>query len=554
MSPETADAGKESLFWADQIAGEIISRKKFHFTDDKIPKFNKYVVKTSASISGVLHIGRLSDTIRGESVVRALTDRGARAEFIWVAEDMDPLRSIPKGVPAGFEDYIGMPVTDIPDPFGCHRTYAEHHTAKYFEVLGDFVSVRMTRYSTREEYKKGSFRPYIRKILDNIELARQIQDKYREEPLPVTWSPWKPVCDNCGKIITTSVKSFEGGRALYRCEDYDFEKRKAKGCGHEGENDPLKGNGKLVWKGEWAAEWAFWKVCSEGAGKEYQVPNSAWWVNGEIVERVLGYPMPVPIFYEHLIIDGEKMSASKGNIVYPADWLKVATPELLKFFYNKRIMKTRSFSWGDLPKLYDDYDMHESVFYGKTKVENDKEREHMKRLYAISQLKAPGKMPARVPFDFAAAIAQIACGKDLAAKGIEVLKRTGHISGSLSESDKKALSDRLMLARNWADMYAPDRYKFIVQDRAAAKVDPKVLPVIRKLAEKLGEKELKEEELMNLFYGLCKENGVNTKDFFRSMYNILVSKDYGPRLAPFILSIGREKISKLLKEAKAAHG
>jgi len=27
----------------------------------------------------------------------------------------------------------------------------------------------------------------------------------------------------------------------------------------------------------------------------------------------------------------------------------------------------------------------------------------------------------------------------------------------------------------------------------------------------------------------------------------MISKDYGPRLAPFILSIGRDKVAKLLK-------
>ena len=68
---------------------------------------------------------------------------------------------------------------------------------------------------------------------------------------------------------------------------------------------------------------------------------SAWWVNAEICEKVLDFPMPVPIFYEYLIIDNQKMSASVGNVVYPRDWLEIARPELLRYFYNKRLMKTR---------------------------------------------------------------------------------------------------------------------------------------------------------------------------------------------------------------------
>ncbi len=546
MTSKNKSGGKDSLFWADQIADEIATRKRFHYLDSKVPKFKRFVVKTSASISGVLHIGRLSDTIRVDSVVRALLERGEKAGMIWVAEDMDPLRKVPQGVPKRFERYIGMPVTDIPDPDGCHKSYAQHHTEKYFEVLEKFVTVKMDRHSTREEYRRGSFRPFIKKILDNVELMRKIQNRYRQDPLPKSWSPWKPVCDNCGKIITTNVTGFKGGKAQYRCEDYRFEKTKATGCGHVGENDPMRGNGKLVWKGEWAAEWAMWQVCSEGAGKEYQVPNSAWWVNGEIVERVLGFPMPVPIFYEHLMIDNEKMSASKGNVVYPADWLGVATPELLRFFYNKKIMKTRSFSWGDLPKLYDDYDAHESVYFGKAKVENEKEAEHMKRLYLISQHKVPSSFPVQVPFDFAVTIAQIVPEAELAVQGIEILKSTGHIKGKVSEAGKRALMERLMLAKRWAETHAPERYRFELQDKVKVKVDKDVSKVAHALSKRLLEREWGADELLNLFYDLCKENGVKTGHFFRSMYRILINKDYGPRLAPFILSIGRKRVGRLL--------
>ena len=70
---------EHSLFWADQLADEIISRKGFRYIDKPVPKFKKFVVKTSASLSGVLHIGRLSDTIRGETVYRALKDAGQQA-------------------------------------------------------------------------------------------------------------------------------------------------------------------------------------------------------------------------------------------------------------------------------------------------------------------------------------------------------------------------------------------------------------------------------------------------------------------------------------------
>ena len=177
MDKKSDDKNYDDIFWADKLAKQIISREKFHYTGSKVPKFDIFTVKTSASLSGVLHIGRLSDTIRGESVYRALKDANAKARLIWVAEDMDPLRKVPNKIPKEFEKYIGMPVTDVPDPFGSYKSYADRFKTEYFEVLDEFLTSKMEKFSMREEYKKGNFSKYIKKILDNAEEIRKIQHK-----------------------------------------------------------------------------------------------------------------------------------------------------------------------------------------------------------------------------------------------------------------------------------------------------------------------------------------------------------------------------------------
>ena len=531
----------EDIFWADQLAKQIISREKFHYTDTKIPKFDEYTVKTSASLSGVLHIGRLSDTIRSESVAIALKDAGVKTRFIWVAENMDPLRKVPKNVPSDFEKYIGVPVTDIQDPEGCHSSYAEHHTEEYFKVIDEYVITEMEKFSMREEYKKGHFNPFIKKILEKIHEVKEIQNKYRTNPLKEGWSPWTPICENCGKIVTPNILNFEDGIVSYECKDYQFETTTAKGCGFKGENNPLKGNGKLLWKSEWAAQWARWKVVSEGAGKEYQVPNSAFWVNGEIVEKVLDFPMPVPIFYEHLIIDNQKMSASVGNVIYPKDWLEVAPAELLRLFYNKRLMTTRSFSWKDLPNLYDEYDQIAKVYFGEIKLENKKEESHYKRLFEISHGKDV-KKPIEMSFSHAAVIVQIFQNEEDAVKSLE---KTGHYDKETHD----IIFERLHKAKIWLKKYAPDELKFEVQKHVPKHIQlsEKEKEALHKIAELIKTKDYDEKSLFEEFYNISKELDLKPQDFFKAAYKVLLNKERGPKLAPFILALGKEKVAKLFE-------
>ncbi len=529
----------KALFWADQKAEEIISRKKYVYVDKEFER-KKFIVKTSASISGTLHIGRLSDTIRGETVVRALLDKGYDAELIWVAEDMDPLRRIPEGVPKEYEEYIGCPVSNIPDPWDCHSSYAEHHIAEYMQVLPEFIAVEMKRYSMKEEYKKGIFTKYIKASLDHLTEMIEIQNRYRDHPLPEDWIPWTPICDNCGKIITPRV-NVKDDKVHYVCKDYKFAKSTAQGCGHEGEKDPLSGDGKLMWKGEWAAEWARWDVAAEGAGKEYVVPSSAWWINSEIAERILDQPAPTPIFYEHIMIDGTKMSASLGNVVYPREWLEMAPPELLRFFYNKKLMKTRSFSWSELPNRYDEFDRHARLYHGEETVENEREAAHMKRLYELSQL-AEVKRPLKLPFSHAALVSQVYSNDEGIVSSLE---RSGHYEEELKEE----LLERIGYAGNWSKKHTPQEERFdskrVSEIKDQLSVDQKAF--LAGFAEWLKADHSPEEIHAEIFKS-AKENGLPLGKAFETLYLAVLGRKRGPKAGPMLASLDMGWLIKRLNE------
>ncbi len=523
----------EEVFWAENLAKQVKARKKFHFSNASIPKLKNWAVKSSSSLSGVLHIGRLSDLIRGEAVSRALEKEGFNQKFIYVTEDMDPLRKVPKGVPAKFEQYIGMPVSDVPDPEGCHNSYAEHFVSTFFEVLDKFLYVKPKIFSMREEYKKGRFEDSTKVLLGKADAVKEIIQSKQDSELPATWSPWKPICDKCGKIQTTIITKVDGLNVEYKCQDYKFEKHVAKGCGREGKADIEHGNGKLAWKSEWAAQWKSWSVCSEGAGKEYEAKNSAFWVNAEICEKVLEFPMPVPIFYEHLMVDGVKMSASLGNVVYPQDWAEVARPETLKYLYMKRIMKSRSFSWHDVPVL---------------ELELDRAIKSKTKLVEYSTIN--GRNLEEITVDYGTIASMVGIfqdDKDLFEKLVDM----GLISKKDLAKQKDLLEERVKNARVWVEKYAPEEFKLKFLENLSEKEKSAIDPAARKLLGLIADNITslsKADEIQQTIFDTAKSNDVSPKLVFKAIYLALLGRDHGPRAGMLVLALGKEKCIKRLKE------
>jgi lysyl-tRNA synthetase class 1 len=242
------------------------------------------------------------------------------------------------------------------------------------------------------------------------------------------------------------------------------------------------------------------------------------------------------------MIDGRKMSASLGNVVYPKDWVAVATPELLRFFYNKRLMKTRSFSWKDLPKLYEEYQRAEAVFYGVDKLDNEREEEHTKRLYELSQIGLKKKMPLQMPFRLVSMAVQI-FGADTK-KVAAILKRTGHLKGPF---DEKRMKDELKRIKNWAENYGPDEYRIGIKKKISDKIKKKLGAKRMNYLADFGRELEKTDDVKKLCRSFIKQNKIPAKEFFASVYLALFGSEQGPRLADFIEVYGRKKVARILK-------
>ncbi|HIH98582.1 MAG TPA: lysine--tRNA ligase [Thermoplasmata archaeon] len=549
------------VYWPDKLARDIVGRKKYNYLDKEIPKIKKFVLKSSTSISGVPHIGNASDVIRHDALFRALNGMGKPTRLLWVAEDMDALRKVPAGIPPEFRNYLGMPVADI--PWVDDKSYSTHFSDLFIESFEDY-GVKVECKSTAKAYRSGEFTKGIKTIMKNLDLIKEIWNKSRETPLPANWNPWKPVCENCGKIMTTAVKGFDESGVSYKCEDFKFKEygkeayTKLSGCGYEGESKFSDGDGKLLWRVEWGMEWATWGVCFEAAGKEHFMPSSSFWTAGEVCERVFGWPEPHPSEnplqpYGYMTVSGEKMSASKGNVVATWDWPKFAPPQILRLIFLENPRRTKDFSYLKIPQYVDEYDRLQRVYFGEEKIDNERERENLKRLYELIEVEIPEKMPVQIPFSSAAAVSQIYNPKESPEKALNLARRVCGIRKKLSEADKKMiLEKRLIVARNWVETYAPQNYGIAIQERVPAEIkrsfSEKQKAALRILCQELETKEWSEAGLENRIYALRDEVGISSKDLFQSIYLALIGEKQGIKAAALICAIGKDKVCGVLKQ------
>jgi len=64
----------------------------------------------------------------------------------------------------------------------------------------------------------------------------------------------------------------------------------------------------------------------------------------------------------------------------------------------------------------------------------------------------------------------------------------------------------------------------------------------------LKEKKWTEKTLFEEFYSICTKVGIKNTEFFKACYNVLLNKDKGPRLAPLMLTLDKDKVVSLFEK------
>jgi lysyl-tRNA synthetase class 1 len=111
--------------------------------------------------------------------------------------------------------------------------------------------------------------------------------------------------------------------------------------------------------------------------------------------------------------------------------------------------------------------------------------------------------------------------------------------------DREKVRVRTECVKNWLKKYAPEEFKFTVQAECQVTLVDKEKEILHQVAEKLKEKDWTDVELHEAMYILCTNNDFPPGDFFKLAYRVLINKDKGPRLAAFILAIGKDRVIEL---------
>ena len=519
--------------WYDKMAVEIVERER------KLGR-SRDLIRTEMGItaSGFPHVGSLGDAARSFAVTLGLREQGYSSELIAFSDDKDGLRKVPAGIPKSLKKYLGFPVSSIPDPYKCHESYGSHMSSLLLEAL-DKCGIDYKFMSGNVAYKKGLFNKEIETIFLNAKRVGEIIEKEVGQEKFLEALPYFAVCSNCERIYTTKAYEFvpKENKILYSCEGMEIKGRWLEGCGHKGEADYTKGEGKLSWKaGEFAARWKVLDIRFEAYGKD--IADSVR-VNDRICEEILRHPPPLHTQYElFLDISGKRYSKSAGRIFSPQLWFQYGSPQSLLLLMLKRFVGARSLSVTDIPKYMSELDELEDIYFGTKEIANEKERAKLSGLYKYCWvLKPPDKPSIHIPYNLLAYLTKVAPEGSETEFITEKLRDYGY----KIEKESEDLKRRIEYALHWAQDHLEIK-------ETATEITENETAAVNELIQTLREEE-KEDQIQSAIFDIARKNRVQPSRFFQILYTILLGVPQGPRLGPYFVAMGRKNVTDALKRA-----
>ena len=515
--------------WPFEEARKLVKRMERGDFDGEM------LFETGYGPSGLPHIGTFAEVARTSMVrmaFRILTRDGVPTKLICFSDDMDGLRKVPGNVPdnvpgqARMADYLGMPLTRVPDPFGSPEgSFGAANNAR-LRVFLDRFGFEYEFVSATQTYQSGRFDETLLKML-------AVYDEVMEIILPTlgaerraTYSPFLPLCPRTGKVLQVPITSRDLAAGTITYEDPDT---------GESVTIPVTGGRvKCQWKADWALRWTALNVDYEMAGKDL---IESVHLSSRIC-RALGGTPPDGFSYE-LFLDegGQKISKSKGNGLTIDEWLAYASPESLALYMFGKPKSAKRLFFDVIPRAVDEYFTHLSNYAGQSL-----EQRLSNPLWHIHA----GAPPEHdLPISFAMLLNLVSVSN---AEDRDVLWGfiSRYIPGATAQNNAKL--DELVgyAIRYYHDFVRPAKTFRLPSEKertAFADLDQR-LAALPDGAEA--------ETIQNEVYAVGKAHDFeNLRDWFKALYQVLLGQDQGPRFGSFVVLYGVGETRALIARALA---
>ncbi|MEM8551906.1 MAG: lysine--tRNA ligase [Pseudomonadota bacterium] len=515
---EAARQGAKS--WPFEEARKVIARLK--------GETRPVVFETGYGPSGLPHIGTFGEVARTTMVRNAfqlLTGGKVESTLIAFSDDMDGMRKIPGNVPNGelLEPHLGKPLTEVPDPFGTHESFAHHNNARLRAFLDGF-GFDYTFMSASETYRSGRFDEALLATLRAYDDVMAIMLPTLGAERQATYAPFLPIHPKTRVVCQVPLESWDADAGTIVWRDPDD--------GTRFETPVTGGAAKLQWKPDWAMRWAALGVDYEMAGKDL---IESVRVSSRICKAIGGRP-PEGFNYE-LFLDenGEKISKTKGNGLSVEEWLTYASPESLALFMFQKPKAAKRLYFDVIPKAVDEY------YTFAEKYNSVAVRERLDS--PVFHIKAGADTVPTTPVSFAMLLNLVSASN---ASEREVL--WGFISRYAPDAtpDTAPELDKLVgyALAYYRDFVAPTK-----RFRAPTEVERAALEELSARLEPLAGASA--EDIQNEVYAVGKAHFEVLRDWFGALYQVLLGQQQGPRFGSFVALYGVPETRAMISEALA---
>ncbi|MEE8333485.1 MAG: lysine--tRNA ligase [Alphaproteobacteria bacterium] len=513
---------QDARAWPFEEARKVLSR-----VGGTAPDKGYVLFETGYGPSGLPHVGTFGEVVRTTMVRHAFQQLSDVPTKLYAfSDDMDGLRRVPDNVPNKelLTEYLDRPLSEVPDPFGTHESFAHHNNARLRDFLDQF-GFEYDFQSATECYRAGRFDATLLRVLERYDEVINVILPTLGPERRATYSPFLPICPKTGRVLQVPIiaRDTDAGTVVYEDED-----------GAKIEVPVTGGHCKLQWKADWAMRWTALDVDYEMSGKDL---IDSVRLSSRIC-KILGGRAPEGFTYE-LFLDeaGEKISKSRGNGLTVEEWLRYAPPESLALYMFNSPRKAKRLFFDVIPRHVDDYLTHVAKFA---------EQDDAKRLESPAWHIHGGIPPeGGTPISFALLLnLASACNTDdkkvlwgfITRYAPDATPETAPVLDALVTHATHYYQDFVRPDKAYR---APNDMERVALDELATALD--ALP---------GDADA--EAIQNEVYEIGKHHEFDgLRAWFKALYEILLGRDQGPRMGSFIALYGKAETVALIRRVLA---